>query len=89
MGLTLMRENNDIDWLDLNVLSNNLPAKNLYLKSGFKIIGEMSDCYRIDSESVSEITMTLCAITGTVRHNQCALYKYKKNSWFLTIPRLF
>jgi len=50
----------NIDWLDLNVLSNNLPAKNLYLKSGFKIIGEMSDCYRIDGESVSEITMTLC-----------------------------
>jgi len=54
------QEYDGIDWLDLNVLSNNLPAKNLYLKSGFKIIGEMSDCYRIDSESVSEITMTLC-----------------------------
>jgi len=59
MGLTLEQENNDIDWLDSNVLSNNLPAKNLYLKSGFKIIGEMSDCYRIDGESVSGMTMTL------------------------------
>jgi GNAT superfamily N-acetyltransferase len=54
------RETNDIDWLDLNVLSNNVPAKNLYLKCGFKVIGEMSDCYRIDGESVSETTMTLC-----------------------------
>ncbi|MEL6116844.1 GNAT family N-acetyltransferase [Photobacterium sp. SP02] len=49
-----------IDWLDLNVLSNNLPAKNLYLKCGFEAVGEMSDCYRIEAEAVSETTMTLC-----------------------------
>lgn len=54
------QEINGIDWLDLNVLSNNIPAKNLYFKCGFKMIGEMSDYYRIDGESVSEITMTLC-----------------------------
>ena len=51
-------ENSNIDWLDLNVLSANAPAKNLYLKCGFKTIGEISDYYRIDGESVSEITMT-------------------------------
>jgi ribosomal protein S18 acetylase RimI-like enzyme len=51
-------ENNKIDWIDLNVLSINIPAKNLYLKFGFNIIGEMSDYYRIEGESVSEITMT-------------------------------
>lgn len=49
-----------IDWLDLNVLSNNVPAKNLYLKLGFEEIGQMIDCYRIDGQSVSETTMTLC-----------------------------
>ncbi|PSU50121.1 GNAT family N-acetyltransferase [Photobacterium frigidiphilum] len=54
------RESEGIEWLDLNVLSNNIPAKNLYLKYGFKVIGEMSDCYRIDGKSVSELTMTLC-----------------------------
>lgn len=48
-----------IEWLDLNVLSNNLPAKKLYLKCGFQIIGEKSDCYRIDGKPVSELTMTL------------------------------
>ena len=53
------QETNGIDWLELNGLSNNLPAKHLYLKCGFKVIGEMSDCYRIDGESVSEITMML------------------------------
>ncbi|MGP8305324.1 GNAT family N-acetyltransferase [Vibrio sp. YIC-376] len=53
------RETNGVDWLDLNVLSENLPAKNLYMKCGFRVIGEMSDCYRIDGESVSELTMTV------------------------------
>ncbi len=53
-------QNPAIDWLDLSVLSDNFPAKNLYLKSGFKIIGEMTDCYRIDGKAVSETLMTLC-----------------------------
>ena len=55
--ISLMRLS--IDWLDLNVLATNLPAKNLYLKSGFKILGETPDFYRIDGKSVAEITMTL------------------------------
>lgn len=59
-AIQFCQEADTIDWLDLNVLSNNIPAKSLYLKCGFKIIGEMPDFYRIDGESVSEITMTLC-----------------------------
>jgi ribosomal protein S18 acetylase RimI-like enzyme len=51
-------ENSNIDWLDLNVLSVNLPARKLYLKCSFKAICEISDYYRIEGESVSEITMT-------------------------------
>lgn len=54
------RETRGIDWLDLNVLSMNLPAKDLYLKCGFEVLGEMRDCYRIDGVSVSELTMTMC-----------------------------
>lgn len=53
------RQQSTIDWLDLNVLTNNVAAKNLYLKCGFSVIGEMSDCYRIDGQSVSELSMTL------------------------------
>ncbi|UUA72550.1 GNAT family N-acetyltransferase [Cellvibrio sp. QJXJ] len=53
------RESSSIEWLDLNVLSNNLPAKKLYLKCGFTIIGEMTDCYRIDGKLIAETTMTL------------------------------
>ncbi|MCG7497833.1 GNAT family N-acetyltransferase [Vibrio sp. Of7-15] len=47
-----------IDWLDLNVLSDNFPAKKLYQKCGFHTIGEIQDYYRIDGNSVSETTMT-------------------------------
>ncbi len=53
-------ESPSIDWLDLNVLSNNLPAKNLYLKCGFEVIGEVTDCYLIEGQFVSETMMTLC-----------------------------
>ncbi|PTP40182.1 GNAT family N-acetyltransferase [Vibrio splendidus] len=53
-------ESPSVDWLDLNVLSNNLPAKNLYLKCGFEVIGEVPDCYLIEGQSVSETMMTLC-----------------------------
>ncbi len=58
-AIAYCRETYGIDHLDLNVLSSNIPAKNLYLKCGFKISGEMHDFYRIDGNSVSEITMTL------------------------------
>lgn len=46
-----------IDWIDLCVLSDNLPALNLYLKNGFVVIGEVTDQYRIDGESISETMM--------------------------------
>ncbi len=57
--IAFCQQQDGIDWLDLNVLSNNAPARNLYLKAGFEIIGEMSDCYRIDGEAVAETSMTL------------------------------
>ena len=57
--LEFCRDHDGIDWLDLNVFSVNEPAKQLYLKCGFKVIGEISDFYRIEGESVSEITMMI------------------------------
>jgi ribosomal protein S18 acetylase RimI-like enzyme len=53
------RSHDDIDWLDLNVLSNNLAAKQLYLNKGFNICGEWVDKYRIDGDSISELSMTI------------------------------
>ncbi|MBB1488844.1 GNAT family N-acetyltransferase [Oceanospirillum sediminis] len=55
--LAFCQEHEAIDWLDLTVLSDNLPAKNLYLKTGFNIVGEFKDQYRIDGQSVSETAM--------------------------------
>lgn len=55
--LAFCQEHEAIDWLDLSVLSGNLPAKNLYIKTGFNIVGEFKDQYRIDGQSVSEIAM--------------------------------
>lgn len=52
------QEKTEIDWLDLCVLSDNIPAKNLYLKTGFSIVGEFKDQYKIDGLSVSETAMT-------------------------------
>ncbi|MDN3609838.1 GNAT family N-acetyltransferase [Vibrio ostreicida] len=66
VGLSLMEtiikfchQSPAIDWLDLNVLSNNTPAQQLYLKCGFSVIGEVKDFYRVDGQSLSEISMTL------------------------------
>ncbi|OOV87711.1 GNAT family N-acetyltransferase [Oceanospirillum linum] len=57
--ITFCRETKGVDWLDLAVLSSNKPALSLYLKCGFKVVGEVTDRYRIDGVAVSEIAMTL------------------------------
>ncbi len=56
--INFCEEKAEIDWLDLCVLSENIPAKNLYLKTGFSVVGEFKDQYRIDGQSVSETAMT-------------------------------
>lgn len=57
--ITYCQEHEEIEWLDLCVLSENTPAKNLYLKAGFYITGEFEDQYRIDGRSIAETAMTL------------------------------
>lgn len=52
--------NDAIDWIDLGVLADNVPAKNLYLKCGFSVIGKIDDQFRVDGKSVAEILMTKC-----------------------------
>ena len=52
-------KNNQIEWLDLNVLGGNLPAISFYNKSGFKQIGMIDDFYRIDGRPIAELTMTM------------------------------
>jgi ribosomal protein S18 acetylase RimI-like enzyme len=48
-----------LDWLDLEVLTTNLPGRALYLAHGFTITGETPDMFRIDDEALGYTFMTL------------------------------
>ncbi len=50
--------NSAIEWIDLEVLSSNRPARQLYASVGFSVIGEYSDMYRIDGQSCGNVLMT-------------------------------
>lgn len=52
------REQAGIDWVDLEVMSSNLPARRLYERSGFTFSGEMTDLFRIDGEQLGYVFMT-------------------------------
>lgn len=47
-----------LDWVDLEVLSNNLPARRLYERCGFTFAGELPDLFRIDGERHGYVYMT-------------------------------
>lgn len=47
-----------IDWVDLEVLSVNRPARGLYERAGFAIVGEIADMFRIDGEQLAYTFMT-------------------------------
>jgi NAD(P)-dependent dehydrogenase (short-subunit alcohol dehydrogenase family) len=48
-----------LDWIDLGVFSNNTRAIALYRKLGFSEIGVSRDRFRIDGESIDDISMAL------------------------------
>ncbi|HEY1043381.1 MAG TPA: GNAT family N-acetyltransferase [Telluria sp.] len=50
---------NGFEWIDLEVLSVNTPAIALYQRSGFAMIGEFADMYRIDGERHAYTLMSL------------------------------
>jgi ribosomal protein S18 acetylase RimI-like enzyme len=47
-----------IDWVDLEVLSVNRPARDLYERTGFAVVGEIADMFRIDGEQLAYTLMT-------------------------------
>jgi RimJ/RimL family protein N-acetyltransferase len=47
-----------LDWVDLEVLSNNAPARRLYERCGFVFAGELPDLFRIDGERHGYVYMT-------------------------------
>jgi ribosomal protein S18 acetylase RimI-like enzyme len=51
--------NEGLDWLDLEVLSSNAPARALYLDCGFRQSGNIPDMFRIDGEQLAYTMMSL------------------------------
>jgi len=47
-----------LEWIDLQVLSENTPAIRLYNKMGFHKVGEIEDMFRIDGNSHNYLMMT-------------------------------
>ncbi len=48
-----------LEWIDLQVISENQAALALYRRAGFVTVGEITDMYRIDGNSFSYTTMSL------------------------------
>jgi GNAT superfamily N-acetyltransferase len=45
------------DWIDLDVLSVNTAARQLYARAGFTQVGDMPDMFRVDGQSVGHVFM--------------------------------
>jgi len=53
------RKNPKISWIDLEVMTKNIPAKNLYEKMGFEHLSTIKDMFRINKVSYDYTSMTL------------------------------
>ena len=51
-------ETSALDWIDLEVLSTNVPARRFYERAGFELVGEFTDLFRIDGLALGSRTMT-------------------------------
>lgn len=47
-----------LEWIDLDVISTNTPARQLYERSGFVLTGEIADLFRIDGASLGHTMMS-------------------------------
>ncbi len=53
------KEQPELDWLELFVFENNIPAKKLYEKFGFKEVGTTPDFFRIHGHKIVDVKMIL------------------------------
>ncbi len=53
------KANRQISWIDLQVLTNNIPATKLYKKMNFEELSITKDMFRIDNISYDYTSMTL------------------------------
>lgn len=58
-AIDFARQAPQIDWIDLHVFGHNHPARRLYESFGFQEVGRITDRFRIDGESIDDLTMTL------------------------------
>jgi RimJ/RimL family protein N-acetyltransferase len=58
-GIEWARNQPTIDWIDLGVFSDNPGAQALYARHGFRIVGQTPDRFRVDGQSLDDISMTL------------------------------
>lgn len=47
-----------IEWMDLEVLATNEPARRLYRRAGFSETGQIPDMFRLDEHSIALVQMT-------------------------------
>lgn len=57
-ALDWARAQESLEWVDLEVLSGNLPARRLYERCGFTFAGELPDLFRIDGERHGYVYMS-------------------------------
>lgn len=57
-ALAWARDEAGLAWIDLEVLSANAPARALYERAGFGVVGAFDDFYRIDGASLACTLMT-------------------------------
>lgn len=53
-----------LEWMDLQVLSDNSAALALYRRAGFAAAGEMKEMFKIDGKTFSYTTMSIRLISG-------------------------
>lgn len=58
-ALEWLRSQNKIEWVDLTVFSENIAARKLYKKFGFKETVVIKDAFRVDGQSIDDIQMVL------------------------------
>jgi RimJ/RimL family protein N-acetyltransferase len=58
-GIEWARGQPTIDWIDLGVFSDNPGAQALYARLGFEVLGRTPDRFRVDGQSLDNISMTL------------------------------
>ena len=63
-GIEWARRQPTIDWIDLDVFSDNPGAQALYARHGFQILGRTRDRFRVDGQSLDNISMAM-----NVAHN--------------------